>query len=177
MSIRIGHPVPAIDLDAYVSGNDQPVRVTVGGERRGWTVLFFYPRDFTFVCPTELSAFASLTGAFRDAGASVLASSTDSWWVHRAWHASEPRLAHVAYPLIADTGHELAQMFDVLLDDGACLRATFVIDPQGVVRHSSVTDLSVGRSADETLRVVQALGTGELCPAGWRPGEPTLIAA
>jgi alkyl hydroperoxide reductase subunit AhpC len=176
MSIRIGQQVPDLRLDAYVAGVDEPVPVRVGHEG-AWTAVVFYPRDFTFVCPTELAAFGALEAAFREEDTVVLAASTDSWWVHRAWLRSEPLLGEVAYPVIADTGHELARAFDVLLDDGACLRATFVIDPSGTVRHSSVTDLNVGRSAEETLRVVQALRTGELCPAGWRPGQATLMAA
>lgn len=114
---------------------------------------------------------------FEEAGARILAASTDSYWTHRAWFTSEPRLRDVAYPVLADTSHALARAYGVLQPDGAALRGTFVVDPEGIVRHVSVTDLQVGRNAEETLRVVMALKTGELCPAGWRPGQPTLMAA
>ncbi len=97
--------------------------------------------------------------------------------MHRAWFMTNPWLEEVAYPVIADTSQELALRYGVLLEDGAALRATFLVDPQGVVRHATVTDASVGRSAAETLRVLQALQTGELCPANWRPGQATLEVA
>src|SRR5262249_25334970 len=107
----------------------------------------------------------------------VLAASTDSWWSHRAWLGSTELLSQVTYPVLADTAHELPAAFGGLLDDGAAPRATFGIDPVGVVPPAPVSDLSVGPSADEAPRVLYALQTGGLCPAGWRPGEPTLRAA
>ena len=177
MTVRIGQTIPDITVPAYVRGGYEPEPINVAEQRGAWTVLFFYPRDFTFVCPTELAAFAELHEAFLDANAILLAASTDSWWVHRAWFSSDPLLAGVQYPVLADTGHELSRALGVLEDDGACVRATFIIDSDGMVRHSSATDLSVGRSAEETLRLLQALQTGELCPAGWRPGQETLQAA
>jgi lipoyl-dependent peroxiredoxin subunit C len=140
-------------------------------------VLFFYPRDFTFVCPTELAAFAELEEAFDTEDADLVAASTDSAWSHKAWFESSPMLEEVAYPILADTTHELAEAFGVLTGDGSALRGTFVIDPSGVVRHASVTDQSVGRSPGETLRVLQALRTGELCPVRWKPGQATLRLA
>jgi alkyl hydroperoxide reductase subunit AhpC len=153
------------------------VALSLAHYRGSWVVLFFDPRDFTFVCPTELRDFAELHDEFAAADAVVLAASTDSYFGHRAWFEAEPMLAAVAYPLVADTSHRLAQAFGVLLGDGCAQRATFVIDPDGIVRAITVTDLNVGRSAHETLRIGRALQTGELCAAGWRPGEPTLIAA
>jgi alkyl hydroperoxide reductase subunit AhpC len=144
------------------------------GER---VALFFYPRDFTFVCPTELRALAELHDEFAAAGVHVIAASTDSYWSHRAWYGSEPALASVRYPVLADTALALGGACGVLEPDGSALRATFVIDPEGTIRHASVSDQSVGRSPAETLRVVQALQTGELCPVDWRPGTPTLRLA
>jgi peroxiredoxin 2/4 len=177
MNVKVGDRVPEVRVDAYVRAESSPVPVSLADYRSRWVVLFFYPRDFTFVCPTELAAFHELQADFADVGAAVLAASTDSYWSHRAWLGSSDLLAEIEYPVLADTAHELAHAFGVLLEDGSAQRATFVIDPEGVVRHATVSDLNVGRSADETLRVVFALQTGGLCPAGWRPGQPTLKAA
>lgn len=175
--LRIGDPVPEVMVEAYVRGEPGPRRLSLGDYRDRWLALFFYPRDFTFVCPTELTTFADLHGAFHGEGAEVLAASTDSYYSHRAWFESDPRLAAVGYPVIADTTHELARAFGVLLADGAAARGTFLIDPDGTVRHLTVTDISVGRSVRETLRTLQAIRTGELCPAEWQPGQPTLQPA
>jgi peroxiredoxin (alkyl hydroperoxide reductase subunit C) len=176
MYAHVGGKAPSWSAEAYVKDELEPVAVDVPGDG-SWLVLFFYPRDFTFVCPTELAAFEELRLGFEEAGARIVAASTDSWWVHRAWFTTSPWLGDVAYPVIADTSQELALRYGVLLDDGSALRATFVIDPDGVVRHAAATDANVGRSAPETLRILQALQTGELCPADWRPGRATLQAA
>ncbi len=176
MYAHVGAKAPVWSAEAYQKDEPEPVRVDLPGDG-SWLVLIFYPRDFTFVCPTELAAFEELRPEFEAAGARLVAASTDSWWVHRAWFMTNPWLGEVAYPVVADTSQELALRYGVLLDDGAALRATFVIDPEGVIRHGAVTDVSVGRSAPETLRVLQALRTGELCPANWRPGQATLRAA
>ena len=177
MGIKIAAPAPSFEAEAYVRGEADPCRVALDAYRGSWVVLFFYPRDFTFVCPTELHAFAELEDAFAAEDAVVVAASTDSYWSHKAWLETHPLLADVGYPILADTAHEIASAYGVLLEDGSALRATFVIDPDGVVRHASITDQSVGRSPDETLRVLQALRTGALCPVSWRKGEPTLKAA
>jgi alkyl hydroperoxide reductase subunit AhpC len=177
MNVHVGSPAPAVVAEAYRRGDDDPVEIDFDNHRGSWIVLFFYPRDFTFVCPTELRAFAELEPDFAAEDAMVVAASTDSYWSHRAWFEAHALLAGVDYPVIADTAHDLASAFGVLAPDGSALRATFVIDPDGVLRHASVTDQSVGRSPDETLRVLQALRTGALCPVDWRPGEPTLKAA
>jgi peroxiredoxin 2/4 len=177
MSIQIGRPAPAIPVEAYVPGEPEARVVSVGDFAGHWVVLFFYPRDFTFVCPTELRGFVELGDEFEAAGAQLVAASTDSYWSHRAWFSQDGRLLDVSYPVLADTGHRLADAYGVLLEDGSALRATFVIDPGGVLRHMSVGDQSVGRSPGETLRLLHALQTGELCPADWRPGKPTLALA
>jgi alkyl hydroperoxide reductase subunit AhpC len=177
MNVKIGSPAPAVRAAAYRRDAEEPVEVDLREQGGRWVVLFFYPRDFTFVCPTELYAFAELERAFAEEDTVVVAASTDSYWSHKAWFESHVLLADVQYPVLADTSHEIAEAFGVLLEDGSAVRGTFVIDPQGIMRHASVTDQNVGRSPEETLRVVQALRTGALCPVGWRPGEATLEAA
>jgi peroxiredoxin (alkyl hydroperoxide reductase subunit C) len=174
MSIRIGMPAPDMMTEGYLRGEMEPLPISLADFRGQWAVLVFYPRDFTFVCPTELQALARLQGAFAEAGAAVIAASTDSYYSHKAWFESDTRLGAATYPVLADTSHRLSEAFGVLQEDGTALRGTFVFDPAGTVRHAQINDLSVGRNMDETLRVVQALQTGELCPVSWRPGEPTL---
>ena len=178
MSIRVGDPAPCVTVEAYVRAEAEPVTMEIGRPRDSWTVLFFYPRDFTFVCPTELRGFAELETDFALEDAAVVAASTDSWHVHRAWLETSPGLTEIHYPVIADPSQELTRLYGVLkYDDGSALRATFIIDPEGIVRHVSVTDQSVGRNPEETLRVLKALRTGELCPVSWKPGQPTLRIA
>jgi alkyl hydroperoxide reductase subunit AhpC len=177
MIVKVGTPAPLFRAEGYCRGENDAVSVELAGYRGRWVVLFFYPRDFTFVCPTELNAFAQLEEAFAEEEAAVIAASTDSYWSHKAWFESHPLLADVDYPVIADTTHDVAHAYDVLSADGSALRGTFVIDPEGILRHASVTDQNVGRSPDETLRVLQALRTGELCPVAWRKGDDVLKAA
>jgi peroxiredoxin (alkyl hydroperoxide reductase subunit C) len=174
--ITVGSTVPDLVLGAYRRGEADFVPCNLSYHDR-WIVLFFYPRDFTFVCPTELAAFAELAEEFEAEDADLVAASTDSAWSHKAWFETHALLADVDYPILADTTQELAEAFGVLTTDGSALRATFVIDPNGVVRHASITDQSVGRSPEETLRVLQALRTGELCPVRWKPGQATLRIA
>jgi alkyl hydroperoxide reductase subunit AhpC len=162
--------------EAYVRGEPQPRRVTVAGFHGRWLVLFFYPRDFSRVCPTELQAFALLHPEFVREQAAVVGVSTDSYDAHRAWFESDPRLAEVRYPVVADSDHRLSAAYGVLQDDGSALRGTFLVDPEGLVRGVHVNDPDVGRNVQETLRLLRALRTGELCPEGWTPGQPTLPA-
>jgi alkyl hydroperoxide reductase subunit AhpC len=175
--VRVGTQAPVVPLPAYIPGEPEPCVLSLEAFRGQWVVLFFYPRDFTFVCPTELRAFADMHEEFAAAGAHIVAASTDSYWSHRVWYGSEPALATVRYPVLADTALALGNAFGVLEPDGSALRATFVIDPKGTLRHASISDQSIGRSPSETLRIVQALQTGELCPVDWRPGTPTLRLA
>jgi peroxiredoxin (alkyl hydroperoxide reductase subunit C) len=174
--ITVGSTVPDLVLLGYRRGEADFVPCTLANHDR-WIVLFFYPRDFTFVCPTELAAFAELAADFAAEDADLVAVSTDSTWSHKAWFETHALLGDVNYPILADTTQELADAFGVLTADGSALRGTFVIDPAGVVRHASITDQNVGRSPEETLRVLQALRTGELCPVRWRPGQETLKLA
>jgi alkyl hydroperoxide reductase subunit AhpC len=137
-----------------------------------WVILFFYPRDFTFVCPTEIKEFAKLEPEFKKFKGAIVASSTDSEHSHKAWF--EKDLPMVKYPVLADTTQRLSSNYNVLASDGASQRGTFIIDPEGTLRWMMVSDNSVGRSVKEVLRALQALQTGELCPVEWTPGSKTL---
>src|SRR3954467_7829486 len=156
MSIRVGEPVPDQTVQAYVRGEHGPIDFSLADQRGHWTVLFFYPRDFTFICPAELASFAGRHQAFLGERAVVAVPSTDSYYSHKAWFESDPRLAGVDYPVIADTAHHLSRSLDVLLDGGATHRATFIIDPAGTLLHMSVNEHDVGRSVDEVLRTLRA---------------------
>jgi peroxiredoxin 2/4 len=171
MSLRVGDSVPDIRVEYWLTGAHAPAQLSLADYRGQWLVLFFYPRDFTFICPTEISAFAALQDEFASAGARIVAASTDSFFSHEAWFRQEERLARVDFPVIADTSHRLAQAFNVLLEDGSALRATFIIDPKGIIRHASMNEIDIGRNVEEILRIVRALQSGELCPAGWKPGD------
>ncbi|MAG11856.1 MAG: thioredoxin peroxidase [Parcubacteria group bacterium] len=170
--LQVGHSAPAWSATAYQKGKE--FRTVSSADYAGkWVVLFFYPRNFTFVCPTELKAFAASCEEFREVNAQLVAVSTDSEWSHKAWF--EKDMPDVQYPVLADTTHEIAWNYNVLVEKtGEALRGTFIIDPEGVLRYSVVSDLNVGRSVDETLRVLRALQTGGLCPANWKQGEATL---
>ncbi len=173
MAVNVGLPAPDIEAEAYVSGEPEPRRMDLADFRGKWVVLFFYPRDFTFVCPTEIQGFQTREKEFRAANAIVVGASTDSKYSHKAWF--ERDLKDVKFPILADTTRQIAQLFGVLKDDqGIAYRGTFIIDPQGILRYEVVSDLSVGRSVEETLRVLKALQSGELCPVEWKPGMKTL---
>jgi peroxiredoxin (alkyl hydroperoxide reductase subunit C) len=176
MAVRVGQPVPDHSVQAYIRGERAPSEFALSSHRGRWVVLFFYPRDFTFICPTELASFAERHEDFLRERAVVLAASTDSYHSHKAWFESDPRLRDVRYPVIADTAHGLSGSFDVLLEDGATHRGTFIIDPNGVLLHMSVNEHDVGRSVDEVLRILRAFRTGALCPADWTPGSATLTS-
>jgi alkyl hydroperoxide reductase subunit AhpC len=176
MSIRVGESIPDHSVQAYVRGEGSPSEFDLSSHGGKWVVLFFYPRDFTFICPTELAAFAERHGDFLDERAIVIGASTDSYFSHKAWFESDPRLAGVDYPVIADTAHELSRSFDVLLEDGATHRGTFIIDPDGTLVYMSVNEHDVGRSVEEVLRTLRAFRTGALCPANWAPGKATLTS-
>lgn len=140
-----------------------------------WKVYFFWPKDFTFVCPTEIAEFGRLHGQFQDREAVILGGSTDSEFVHLAWRQQHPDLKALPFPMLADVKRELSGKLGILdRAEGVCLRASFVVDPQGVIRFAAVNDLSVGRNPQEVLRVLDALQTEELCPCNWNKGEAVL---
>jgi peroxiredoxin (alkyl hydroperoxide reductase subunit C) len=143
-----------------------------------WKVVFFWPKDFTFVCPTEIAAFGKLDKEFRARDAQLLGVSIDSEFVHLAWRREKDELRSLPFPMLADIKRELAGSLGILDPEaGVAQRATFIVDPQGVIRFVYVTDLNVGRSPEEVLRVLDALQTDELCPCNWQKGEDTLKAA
>lgn len=169
--VKLGQRVPDFEVDAFHGGEIR--KLEISDYKGKWVVLFFYPLDFTFVCPTEIQAFAKKEKEFEELGAAVLGASTDSPHSHKAWF--EKDLPEVKYPVLADTTHKVARLFGVLKEDeGIAYRGTFIIDPDGYLRYVVISDLSVGRSVDETLRVLKALQSGELCPIDWKPGEKTL---
>ena len=171
--IQVGQPAPAFALEGVLDG--EFVFVTLAEQRGSSVVLFFYPLDFTFVCPTEIRGFAQRRGEFEELGAKVFGASVDSKYSHLAW--CEHELGKLGFPLLSDMTREVARDYGVLLaDEGHTLRGTFIVDPEGVLRYMVVHDNNVGRNTEETLRVLQALQTGELCPVDWRPGEETLPA-
>lgn len=170
---KVGAEAPIFEsLQSYHLGEFK--KISLHDYKGKWLVLFFYPRDFTFICPTEIQSFGKHYEAFKASNAEILGASTDSEYVHKAWYETDSRLKEVAYPIIADTTQELAEMYGVLDVDGSAQRGTFIIDPDGILRFMLVSADSVGRNIEDTLRVVQALQTGEKCPADWKTGEATL---
>jgi len=137
-----------------------------------WLVLFAWPMDFTFVCPTEIAEFGNRNADFRQRSAQVLGLSTDTHFVHLAWRKNHPALRDLPFPMLADTRRELSSALGILHPtEGVDLRATYIVDPQGVIRWASVNDLKVGRNVDEVLRVLDALQTDQLCACNWKPGD------
>jgi len=178
--LTVGDRFPSFSLQAVV--RLEPGRefetVTEASHPGKWRVVFFWPMDFTFVCPTEIAAFGKKNRDFQDRDAEVLGVSTDTHFVHLAWRNNHPDLKDLPIAMLADTKRELSTALGILhKTDGVPLRATFLVDPEGVIRHVSVNDLSVGRNVEETLRVLDALQTDELCPCNWKKGEKTLNAA
>lgn len=170
---KVGQLAPVFEnLQSYHGGEYH--KVSLSDYKGKWLVLFFYPRDFTFICPTEIESFGKLYEEFKAVNCEVLGASTDSEHVHKAWYETDERLKGVTYPIVADTTQELADMYGVLDMDGSAQRGTFIIDPEGTLKFALVSADSVGRNIEETLRVVKALQTGEKCPANWKQGEGTL---
>jgi alkyl hydroperoxide reductase subunit AhpC len=156
-----------------VIGTGEPTEVSLAACPGHWVVLFFYPRDFTVVCPTEILELSKRVRELRDLDAEVIAISVDTVERHRQWIAE--KLGRVEIPLAADPSRGIARAYGVLLEEqGVAARATFVVDPAGVVRYAAFHDLAVGRSVSEILRVLEALQAGAPVPAEWRPGDPTL---
>jgi peroxiredoxin (alkyl hydroperoxide reductase subunit C) len=175
---KVGQPSPDFDMPSTKNIEKLNENVKLSDYKGRWVVLLFYPLDFTFVCPTELTSFSDRYDDFEGIGAAVIGVSTDSVHSHRAW-LKTPRdkggVEGLRYPLASDITKSVARDYGVLIEDkGVALRGLFVIDPEGTLRYAVIHDLNVGRSADETLRVIQALQTGGLCQADWRPGQETL---
>jgi len=175
--LSVGQAFPEFELDATVSTDLKSAfkKITNKDYKGKWKVYFFWPKDFTFVCPTEIAAFGKLNGAFADRDAQVLGGSTDSEFVHHAWRVHHADLKDLPFPMLADVKRELTSALGILDPSaGVAQRATFVVDPEGIIRFVYVTDLSVGRNPEEVIRVLDALQTDELCPCNWQKGEPVL---
>ncbi|MCC7499421.1 MAG: peroxiredoxin [Bryobacterales bacterium] len=175
--LGVGDKFPSYSLKATVSTDKDKAFTTITDADHGgkWKVYFFWPKDFTFVCPTEIAAFAKKDQDFKDRDAQLLGGSTDSEFVHLAWRNHHPDLKELPFPMLADVKRELCAALGVLdRSEGVAQRATFIVDTDNVIRFVAVTDLSVGRNVDDVLRVLDALQTDELCPCNWQKGQPTL---
>jgi alkyl hydroperoxide reductase subunit AhpC len=175
--LTVGNTFPAFRLQACVSleAGKQFQELTERTHAGKWRVVFSWPLDFTFVCPTEIAEFGRKNGAFADRDAQVLGLSCDSEYVHLAWRQQHPDLKDLPFPMLADRSRALCGALGILHPtEGIPLRATYIVDPQGIIRFVSVHDLDVGRNVDEVLRTLDALQTGELCPCNWQKGEKTL---
>ncbi len=178
--LGIGQKFPAFSLTGAVSNElDKAFKPFDSKSIHGkWAVIFFWPMDFTFVCPTEIAAFGKLNKEFNARDALVFGASTDSEFVHLAWRKDKEELRNLPFPMLADVKRELTTALGILDPEaGVAQRATYIVDPHGVIRFVYVTDLNVGRSPDEVLRVLDALQTDELCPCNWHKGEDTLKVA
>ena len=178
--LTIGDRFPSFEATAVVSTETESAFVTVANttDAGKWKVFFFYPKDFTFVCPTEISEFDNLYSEFQSHEAQVYGVSTDSDFVHLAWRRDHPDLRNLQFPLISDIRRDLSASLGILHPtEGICLRATFIVDPEGTIRYASCNDLSVGRNPAEVLRILQALQTGELCACDWKQGDSFLHVA
>ncbi len=178
--LTIGDRLPPFNLTAVISSDAETAftRITHESAPGKWKVLFFWPKDFTFVCPTEIAGFSRLSTAFGERGAAVYGVSTDSDYVHLAWRRSHPDLTDLPFPMISDIKRELSAALGILHpSEGVCLRATYIVDPERIIRFVSVNDLNVGRNPEEALRVLDALQTGSLCACNWQPGDDVLNAA
>jgi peroxiredoxin (alkyl hydroperoxide reductase subunit C) len=175
--LSVGEKFPQFNVKATVSTDLKNAFVDINNDtyKGKWLVVFFYPKDFTFVCPTEITGFAKHNQAFLDRDAQLLTGSTDSEFVHHAWRTHHKDLSTLPFPMLADIKRELTSALGILdKDAGVAQRATFIVDPQGIIRFVYVTDLSVGRNPEEVLRVLDALQTDELCPCNWHQGEDVI---
>lgn len=184
--VKVGHTVPDFEFEVY--HDDKVKKMRFSDFKEKWTVLFFYPADFTFVCPTELEELANLYEEFKKLDAEVISMSADTVFTHKAWHDTSPSIKKISFPMGADPAGRIARAFGVLIenagmehveDEGLSLRGTFIIDPDGVARTAEIHDNGIGRSGKELLRKLQAAQFvrthgGQVCPAEWNPGDDTL---
>lgn len=174
----VGKPAPDFTMETALGNGKDFGTASLSDYKGKWLVLFFYPLDFTFVCPTEIIAFSDEFELFEDLDVEVLGVSVDSKFSHRAW-INTPRdqngLGELKFPLASDINKTVARDYGVLIEEeGIALRGLFIIDPDGIIKYQVVNHNDVGRSVDETVRIIQALQAGGLCPANWKPGDPTL---
>ena len=178
MSQFVGKIAPEFSAEAFV--NNKTTKVSLKNLRGKWVVLAFYPADFTFICPTELGELAELYDTFKKMNTEILSISTDTTFVHKAWHDNSPTIKNIKYPMVADPTRAICTDYGTLIEaEGLSQRCTIIIDPKGIVRSYDIHDNSIGRSAHEIMRRLQAAqfvekNPGLVCPASWKPGERTL---
>lgn len=176
--VKIGEKIPDFEVQAY--HNEKTKKVKLSEFKGKWVVMVFYPADFTFICPTELGELADRYEKFKKEGAEVLSVSTDTVYTHKAWHDQSPTINKIKFPMLADPSGKLCREFGTYIEsDGLSLRGSYIVDPDGVLKAFELHDNSIGRSADELLRKLQAAkfvreNGGEVCPANWKPGAKTL---
>lgn len=176
--VRINDPAPDFNVEAYYEKDIK--KISLKDFKGKWTILFFYPADFTFVCPTELGDLADNYKKFTDEGAEILVASTDTVFSHKAWHDTSETIKKITFPMLADPTGQLSRDYGVYIDnEGLALRGAFIIDPDGIVKSFEINDNSIGRSSEELLRKLQAAKFvrehgGEVCPMNWKPGAKTL---
>ena len=176
--LGVGDKFPQFELNSTVSikSMDEAFK-TISSEtyKNKWLCVFFWPKDFTFVCPTEIAEFGKLNKDFQDRDCQILGASIDSEFVHLAWRKDNESLKDLPFPMLSDIKRELSISLGILdKNAGVSQRATYLVDPQGIIRHVNVVDLKVGRNPNETIRVLDALQTDELCPCNWKPGSETI---
>ncbi len=179
--LSVGDSVPNFEFEVFKPGaKEELTKVNIEDFKDKWLILFFYPADFTFVCPTELEEMQTLYKDFKAEGAEIISVSTDTAFAHKAWHDSSPAIGQIEYPMAADANHMLSESFGVLIpDEGLALRGTFVINPEGEIVLAEINDNSIGRNAAELLRKLKAAKfvaehDGQVCPASWAAGQDTL---
>lgn len=176
--IKIGQKIPDLELEAF--HNDETKKIKLSNYKGKWLVLLFYPADFTFICPTELEEATDLYEEFKKLGAEVLSVSTDTVFVHKAWHDNSPAIKKVKFPMLADpTGKLCRELGTYIEGEGLSQRASFIFDPDGILKSFEIHDNSIGRNAEEILRKLKAAkfvreNPGQVCPANWEPGKKTL---
>ena len=178
--LAIGQKFPSFNLVGVVSSEVKTAfsQISNPNSEGKWMVAFFWPKDFTCVCPTEIAAFGELNSEFRDRDAQVLGFSTDSEFVHLAWRQHKDELKDLPFPMVSDLKRELSAALGILdPQEGVAQRATYIVDPEGIIRFVMVTDLNVGRNPNEVLRVLDALQTDELCPCNWQKGDEVIQVA
>lgn len=182
-TLEIGDKLPEMELPAYDPKKDDETIIKTKDLLGKWVIYFFYPADFTFVCPTELEEMAEMYADFVKEGAEVLSVSTDTVFAHKAWHDMSPAIKKIKYPMVADPDGSLSMLFGTYIseggDAGLSLRGSFIVDPEGVLKTIEINDNAIGRSGKELLRKLRAAKFvsehgGNVCPASWEPGEDTL---
>lgn len=171
--LAIGKPAPSFTAGAYHNGNID-LKISLSDYRGKWVLLFFYPLDFTFVCPTELIELGKMQEEFEAEGCQILGASVDSVHSHKGWADADERIKNIGFPILSDMTKELSFDYGVLHDEGMSLRGSFLIDPEGILQSMTVNNLPVGRNVEEHLRTLRAFKTGDLCPVNWEQGKDTL---